>query len=79
MLPLIATCTKGFNDTRAHTKVLSMYGFPCMDHAKLQICSSPVFKSRDRGPVPYPDFLRPESYRSAASIMLDLTYTYDEA
>ena len=30
----------------------------------------PVFKSRDRGPVPYPDFLRPESYRSAATLTL---------
>ena len=34
------------------------------------ICSSPVIKSRDRGPVPYPDFLRAESYRSAAILTL---------
>ena len=32
--------------------------------SELKICSSPVWKSRDMGPVPYPNFLRPESYRS---------------
>ena len=39
---------------------------------KLQICtcSSSVLKrkSRDRGPVTYPNFLRPEKYRSAAKL-----------
>ena len=35
---------------------------------QLQICSFQVLKSLDR--IPYPDFLRPESYRSAAIIYI---------
>ena len=36
-----------------------------LDLLWLQVCSSPVLKSWDGGPVPHPDFLRPESYSSA--------------